>query len=76
MSNSQYENIMERMTRLETTVGNSPEEGMRAELHAVRKEVHDIRKQIYMAIGAGGVVYWLLSHIPLNKVLAWVMTAH
>jgi hypothetical protein len=68
MSLEQYNSLMERLTRLETIVGDAPDEGIRSELKGIREDLNSIRKQMLMMMGAGVVLYWLLSKIPAASI--------
>lgn len=74
MSPPQFAEFTARMTRLETLVGDTTDEGLRADVKAVREDVSKIKdavrnldKHLYMAVGGGVVALWIL-----NQALAWM----
>lgn len=57
------EQTSDRVTRLETLVGESGNEGIRGDIAALREAVSKMEMRIYMAMGGGMVVCFILGLI-------------
>lgn len=55
--------IRDRLTRLETIVGDSPDEGLRFDIGDLKKAFHAMEKRMYIAIGGGAVLYYVADHV-------------
>lgn len=54
--------IRDRLTKLETLVGDTPSEGIRADLSELKRTFNAMEKRFYIAMGGGLVIYWIVEH--------------
>lgn len=54
--------IRDRLTKLETLVGETPNEGIRFDISELKTVFHKMELRFYAAFGGGMVLYWVADH--------------
>jgi hypothetical protein len=61
--------MRDRLTKLETTVGTSPEEGLRNDIAEIKANIGQLfdrlsasERRMAMMVGGGVVVVWVIEH--------------